>query len=91
MASRNFDATRDPRNLDTLLNLQSGTTYFIQNVDARATLRLRQAAVKPSSGMRAHKIEAGGDLLIQPDSAAGGTWVWTDEDLCACIVTEAPS
>ena len=89
MASRNFDATRDPRNLATVLSLQNGTVYFLQNVDARATLRLRQAAVKPSPGMRAHKIEAGGDLMIQPDAVAG-TWVWTDEDLCVCVITEAP-
>ena len=89
MASRDFDATRDPRNLETALGLQSGVLYFVQNVDARATLRLRGAEVKPSPGMRAHKIEAGGDLMIQPDAVAG-IWVWTDEDSCAVIVTEAP-
>ena len=90
MASRNFDASAEPRALETALGLAVGTAYFVQNVSTFATLRLRSAAVKPAAIMRAHVIQAGGDITIEPQMSVM-IWAWTDDPgCCACIVTEAP-
>ena len=90
MASQNFDATDDPRALETVLNLTDGQQYYVQNVDSTARLRLRAAAVQPAASMRAHFVEPGGNIIIKPEPGIS-TWAWTDspED-CACIVTDSP-
>ena len=89
MASRNFDATRTPRDIASLLGLTVGTDYVGQNVSQTATLFLRDAAVRPAPTMRAHRHQAGGFFSFTP----GGTssiWLWTDDpDGCPVIVTEA--
>ena len=89
MASRNFDATGDPRALETVLGLTMGTVYNLQNVDVKARLRLRVAAVKPAAAMRSHFIEPGVMQSFEP-TAGTFAWTWTDDPTgCAVIVTEA--
>ena len=90
MASRDFNATAAPQDVVAALSLTAGTRYTAQNVDTIATLRIRQAAAAPAPTDRAHKVESGGQFVIEPQ-AGQGIWVWTDEaGGCAVIVTEAP-
>ena len=90
MASKNLDATRTPRSLETVLGLRAGGVYFLQNVDPTATLFLRQAAVAPAASARAHQIFAAEDITFEIDTAVR-LWAWTDDpNGCACIITEAP-
>ena len=89
MASRNFDATGEPQALETVLGLTMGTAYTLQNVDVKARLRIRVAAVKPAASMRSHFIEPGGTQFFEP-TAGTFAWAWTDDPTgCAVIVTEA--
>ena len=90
MASRNFDATGDPRSLESALSLTVGTSYYVQNVDPVASLRIRAAAVKPAATARAHIIAAGGSIVVEPEANVSN-WGWTDDEACAVIVTENPS
>ena len=89
MASKDFTATDVPRSLESVLGLQIGTTYYLQNVSASASLRLRSAAVKPAASARAHIIQSGGDITISPQMNVA-TWAWTDDGTCPSIVTEGP-
>ena len=88
MASRNFDATPDPQALETTLALTIGQVYELQNVDAKARLRLRVAAVKPAPTTRSHLIGPGEHVAVGPVVGVR-TWCWTDDLTgCAAIVTE---
>ena len=85
--SREFDATGTPTALDAALSLETGVTYWVQNVDVLAALRFRAAATQPAATDRSHVIASGGSVYIKPDDDP--VWLWTDGGSCACIVTEA--
>lgn len=88
MASRNFTATGDPQAVETVLSLTVGRPYYLQNVDPVASLRFRDAAVKPPPTMRAHIIASGGSIVVTPTENTK-MWAWTDDGTCACIVSDA--
>lgn len=88
MASRNFDAGRTPRDIAATLNLTAGTNYVGQNLSQTATLFLRDAAVRPSPGMRAFRHEAGAFFYFTPVGTTS-LWAWSDEDTCPVLITEA--
>ena len=89
MASQDFDATQVPTDMAAALSLTIGQAYTCQNVDSISTLRFREAATAPDAIARAHKIEAGGNFTIEPQTGRL-VFVWTDDPRgCAVIVTEA--
>lgn len=90
MASMDFDASGEPQALEAALGLAVGTRYYVQNADTVASLRLRSAAVQPSRNARAHVLASGSALTVEPE-AGESTWAWSDDGVCAVIVTEAPS
>ena len=86
--SLDFDATAVPRAVDTILSLDDGVLFWVQNVDPIASLRFRTATAAPASTDRAHIISSGGSFYITPDSVAP-IWLWTDDGTCAVIVSQA--
>ena len=76
MASLDFAATMTPADIVAGLSLDEGTRYFCQNVSTLATLFWREQAAAPAAGVRGHRVEAGGDLNIEPSGSA--IWAWTD-------------
>ena len=91
MASRNADATADPTNIVTELGLTLGRWYTIQNVDSNATIYLREAAVKPPTGLRAFIFVPGAHGTFSPDANVG-IWIWCSPLAISAkaIVNEAP-
>ena len=88
MAARNFDAGVAPRDIVAALSLATGKRWTCQNVDVKATLRIRESATVPLVTDRAFRIESGGNFTIK--IAAVPIFMWTDDpDGCAVIVEEA--
>ena len=90
MATRNVDATRDPVSVTAApLSLAAGTGYSLQNVDSSARLYFREAAVKPVGAARRGFVLQPLDTVEITPEAVAPHWLWTDEDGCRCVITEA--
>ena len=84
-----FDATQTPVDLVVALGLAQDVLYSGQNVDALATLYVREAATIPAVTDRAFRVESGGRFTLRPGGVS--VWLWTDEPSgCAVIVGVAP-
>ena len=88
MASRNFDATTNPRSLEAALGLSVGSQCYLQNLSPTAPIFVRQSAVA-TPGMRGHWVPAGEGIVIRIESNVS-TWIWTDDpDGAECIATDS--
>ena len=98
MPSRNFTATRQPRDIGLVLGapLLDGLTRFrIQNVDSNARLFVRESRTMPMANHRPHIVEPGdwyGPFLLYAvdELAVRGVWAWSDQEACSCVVTAIP-
>ena len=86
-----MDVSPEPANIVAALGLTVGRVYTIQNVDANATIYLREAAVKPTGGaLRGFVLAPFGYGTIKPEANAG-IWLWTDRaDGAKAVIDEAP-
>ena len=88
MPAVNITASRTPADVAAAASLTRGVAYTVQNVSTVATLFVRDAAVQPDAAERHFRIEAGSTFTIRP-TAGVGIWLWTDEETCPVILTEA--
>ena len=87
MASQDFDATADPRDIVVALSLEPGKAYLMQNADSTATVRVREAATQPDPAARAHLLTPGADVIVKvPDAGSDGVWVWTYDPAGASVI-----
>ena len=82
-----FDATDSPADLVAGASLASGERYTVQNVSTIATLFVREQAAQPSLSTRAFRIESGGTFTLRPTGTP--IWLWTDNETCPVILSEA--
>ena len=88
MPAVNITASRMPADVVAAASLTPGVRYSAQNVSTVATLFVRDAAAQPDAAERHFRIEAGSTFTIRP-TAGEGIWLWTDEEECRVILTEA--
>lgn len=75
MAAQDFDATTTPQDVVSVLSLEAGKEYAIQNLSGRATLYFRSAPTAPDMSARAFEVSPKQVGYINGDEP---TWVWTD-------------
>ena len=90
MAAVDFDATTTPQDVFAALSFTVGVSYTGQNVDAKATLFVREDIAVPLVTARAFRVESGGYFTLKSVATADQAFLWTDDaDGCAVIFTEA--